>query len=72
MRKHSCSKGAGLTSKTLNGVTFWAWRQIWHTLGLIDLECGHAASLRFELDHNDAGALVSTFTEIQKAAQGLK
>jgi hypothetical protein len=53
-------------------VTFWAWRQIWHSLGLIDLECGHAASLRFELDHNDAGALVSTFTEIQKAAQGLK
>ena len=69
MCKHSCSKGAGLKSTTL---TFWAQRQIWHSLRLIDLGLQAAASLSFGLDHNDAGALASTFTEIQKAAQRLK
>ncbi len=71
MRKHSCSKGAGLNEQDFERVTFWARRQIWHSLRLIDLGWRARCIATFRALHNDAGALASTFTEIQKAAQRL-
>jgi hypothetical protein len=50
-------------------VTFWARRQIWHSLRLIDLGLLTRCIDTFRVLYNDAGALASTFTEIQKAAQ---
>ena len=50
-------------------VTFWARRQIWRSLRLIDLGLRARCIAKFRARSYDAGALASTFTEIQKAAQ---
>jgi hypothetical protein len=52
-------------------VTFEARRQIWHSFRLIDLGLRTRCIDTFQALHNEAGALASTFTEIQKAAQRL-